>query len=82
MPPVTVQLFARARDLAQADSLRVELPVGATVATLRDQLAAGWPVLAGLLASSAFAVAGEYAQDTTAIAPNVEVAVIPPVSGG
>ena len=37
---VTVRLFARARDLAGADAVSVELPAGATAADLRRRLAA------------------------------------------
>ena len=37
---VHVRLFARARDLAGTDVLRVELPDGATISDLRRRLAA------------------------------------------
>ena len=48
-----VRLFARARDLAGAEALSVELPPGATVADLRRKLAGAVPALAGLLERSA-----------------------------
>lgn len=79
---VHVRLFARARDLAGADTVTVELPDGATVADLRRRLAAERPALAGLLARSAIAVADDFAQDTHILATGVEVALLPPVSGG
>ncbi len=44
---VHVRLFARARDLAGADSVAVELPDGATVADLRRRLAADHPAASG-----------------------------------
>jgi molybdopterin converting factor small subunit len=79
---VTVQLFARGRDLAGRDAVSVVLPDGATVAMLRRQLAEDVPALAGLMARSVFAVSGEFADDGHVIPPDAEVALIPPVSGG
>jgi len=49
---LTVVLFAAARELAEADSIAIELPPGATVAALRAELARRVPALAGLLAKS------------------------------
>ncbi len=77
-----VRLFARARDLAGTDILRVELPDGATVGDLRRQLAVVCPALAGLLERSALAVDNEFADDTQVVSANAEIAVLPPVSGG
>jgi molybdopterin converting factor subunit 1 len=77
-----VRLFARARDLAGADTVRVELPDGATVADLRRRLAADYPALAGLLERSALAVDNDLAEDARVLSVNDEVALLPPVSGG
>jgi molybdopterin converting factor subunit 1 len=77
-----VRLFARARDLAGAETVSVELPSGATVGDLRRALVRAVPALAGLLERSAVGVNAEYAADDTLIPPSAEVAVIPPVSGG
>ena len=79
---VTVHLFARARDLAGADSVTVELPDGATVADLRRRLAAEHPALAGLLERSALAVENEFAEDLLSLSANAEIALLAPVSGG
>lgn len=79
---VHVRLFARARDLAGADVLRVELPDGATVADLRRRIAADYPALASLLARSALAVANEFAADSLVLSADAEIALLPPVSGG
>jgi molybdopterin converting factor subunit 1 len=79
---VTVRLFARARDLAGADALVVELPAGATVAQLRGRLAERCPALAALLARSALAVDGEFAREDQPLDGAGEVALLPPVSGG
>jgi molybdopterin converting factor subunit 1 len=77
-----VLLFARARELAGAEAVNVELPPGATVRTLRIQLASDHPRLAGFLERCAVAVDNEYADDATILSANAEVALVPPVSGG
>jgi molybdopterin converting factor subunit 1 len=77
-----VRLFARARDLAHADVINLDLPPGATVADLREHLAARWPALAPLLARSAFALDNEFARDDARLHEHAEVALVPPVSGG
>jgi len=79
---VHVRLFARARDLARADTLHIELSDGATVADLRHRLAADYPALAGLLERSALAVEEEFATDSLVLPANAEIALLPPVSGG
>jgi molybdopterin converting factor subunit 1 len=77
-----VHLFARAKDLAGADTVTVELPPGATVAELRRRLAEERPALAGLLARCAVAVNDEFAEDSLTLPVDAEVALLPPVSGG
>jgi molybdopterin converting factor subunit 1 len=77
-----VRLFARARDLAGAAEVEVEVPAGGTVADLRRRLAEARPALAGLLSRSAVAVAGEFAGDEVVLGPGAEIALLPPVSGG
>ena len=79
---VTVRLFARARDLAGADAVLVELPAGATAADLRRRLAAQCPRLAPLLERSALAVDDEFAEEAQALREGSEIALLPPVSGG
>ncbi len=77
-----VRLFARARDLAGAVEVEVEVPPGATVGELRRRLAEARPALAGLLSRSAVAVGGEFAGDEVVLGPGAEIALLPPVSGG
>ncbi|HTU88509.1 MAG TPA: MoaD/ThiS family protein [Gemmataceae bacterium] len=79
---VHVRLFARARDLAGADILRVELPGGAAVADLRRRLAADYPALSSLLKRSALANENEFADDSLVLSEDAEIALLPPVSGG
>jgi MoaE-MoaD fusion protein len=74
---VTVRLFAGLREQAGTGKLELELPEGASVADV-------WPALdlgeepPGLL----YAVNRAYAELDRALAPDDEVALIPPVSGG
>ena len=82
MTTIRVRLFARARDLAGAEVVAVDLPAGATVADLRERLAAAVPVLRELLSRAAVAVKEDFAGDDAVIPAGAEVAVIPPVSGG
>jgi molybdopterin converting factor small subunit len=77
-----VRLFARFRDLAQADTVEVDLPQGATVGDLRLRLSTLCPSIAALLNRSGVAVDDEFAEDTLALPPNADIALVPPVSGG
>ena len=79
---IAVRLFARARDLAGCDVLTVELPATATVADLRTSIRLACPALADLLARSRIAVGDDFAEDDGELKPGVDVAIIPPVSGG
>jgi molybdopterin converting factor subunit 1 len=79
---VTVRMFARAKDLAGADAITLELSEPATVDDLRRRLAAAYPRLQSLLAHSVFAVNDEYADAHADITPETEIALLPPVSGG
>jgi len=79
---IRLRLFAAARQTAGCDSLKLELPDGATIGQLRRQLALQIPQLAGLAEQAMFALDREYADNATAIPPGADVACIPPVSGG
>ncbi len=79
---MTVKLFARARDLAGAEMVSVEVPDPASVADLRDCLASAYPALKSLLGRSALAVNNEFADDATILPHQAELALLPPVSGG
>jgi molybdopterin converting factor subunit 1 len=80
--PVTVRLFALARERAGRSLVALDLPEPATVGDLRRALAAAYPELAPLVPSLLIAVEAEYAADDRPVAPGDEVAAIPPVSGG
>ena len=78
---ITVQIFARARELAGAGEAILALNDGTTVGELRTALAERFP-LRELLAVSRIAVNHEFAADSIVLRESDEVAVIPPVSGG
>jgi len=79
---VEIKMFAGARQLADCDPCRVEVPESATIADLRRALTEAVPALAGLAAHVRFAIDAEYAEETTIIEEGAEIALIPPVSGG
>jgi molybdopterin converting factor subunit 1 len=79
---ITVQLFARARDLAGAKRVELDLPVASSVADLKRFLAARFPAISPLVPRLLVALGTEYADDKTLLNPDVEVACFPPVSGG
>ena len=79
---INVQLFARARDLAGADRVALELSATGRVRELRDELARRCPPLAAVASTLLVAVDNQYAADELLLDPQAEVACFPPVSGG
>lgn len=79
---VEVVLFAQAREHAGAERLTLTLPEGSRVADARAQLAAMHPALSDLLPVTAFALDGELVRGDALLAHGVELALLPPVSGG
>ncbi|MBI1312929.1 hypothetical protein GC176_16690 [bacterium] len=77
-----IRLFARARDLAGADFVPVNLPEQATVADLRTALGEQYPALTPLLPHLHVAIGTDYANDSTALTAVSSVTCFPPVSGG
>ena len=74
---VRVRLFAALREQAGTGRLELDVPEGATVGDVWSRLGLGGEP-AGLL----YALNREYVDRTSALSPDDEVAVIPPVSGG
>jgi molybdopterin converting factor subunit 1 len=79
---VRVIFFAHARDLAGQSAALLELPPGATGATLLEALVGRHPSLRMLAGSLRLAVNQAYVPGDRALQDGDEVAVIPPVSGG
>ncbi|HEY4312454.1 MAG TPA: MoaD/ThiS family protein [Pirellulales bacterium] len=79
---VRVKLFAVARELTGRDVLEITVPAGATVGGLRAALVVAAPELEKVARHVMFAIGTEYADDAQPLVEGVEVACIPPVSGG
>ena len=73
----------RAVELLKSRSISLQIAAGSTVAELRDQLIDEHPLIAPLASVSRWAISGEFVSDDFAITQDsVEIAMIPPVSGG
>lgn len=79
---VRVKLFAAPRDVAGCDQIQVQIPDSATVADLRAAVAQQYPQLVDSIRHGLWAINNQYAKDATTISPDVDIAWIPPVSGG
>ena len=79
---LSVKLFARAKDLAGAGQVAIELTEPATVGAVRTALTNAYPALAPIASSLLIAVGNDYASDQQALTAASDVACFPPVSGG
>ena len=79
---VTVQLFARLRELAGRSEWTCELPPGSSVEDVWRSLVAAHPLVAPLGSAVSAAVNAEFARMTAKVADGDAVAFLPPVSGG
>ena len=79
---IRLRYFASLRERLGRSEETVEVPEGATVATVWEILKKERPELAAIERSVAFAVALEYVDKTHPLQDNDELAFIPPVSGG
>jgi molybdopterin converting factor subunit 1 len=79
---VTVQLFARLREVAGRNEWRCEVPDGATVADVWLALATAHPGVEAFARAISCAVNADFAAMTTRVHEGDEVAFLPPVSGG
>ncbi len=77
-----VKLFARAKDLAGADWVQLDVSDSANVGDLRNALIERFPDLSPLVPRLLVAIGTDYADDQTQLHPGAEVACFPPVSGG
>ncbi len=82
MMTIKVLLFAQARQIVGSESKEITLASGASIADLKQSLADAVPQLAELLTRSNIALDQKYATDEDIVIDGVEVALIPPVSGG
>jgi molybdopterin converting factor subunit 1 len=82
MPTIHVLLFAGLREIARAQTLPVELDDDANAGDLLAALGRQHPALAPLLGPCRVALDQEFVDARAPLRGVVEVAVIPPVSGG
>ena len=79
---VTIQFFARARDLAGTGHVELDVPAAASVGDLKQSLGIRFPEMSALVPRLLVAVGTEYADDRTVLGPDAQVSCFPPVSGG
>ena len=79
---IRILFFASMRDIVGDRELEWEVPQGATVGQLRQDLVSRFPAMAAMARILSMAVNAEYADDSAILRTGDEVAVIPPVSGG
>jgi molybdopterin converting factor subunit 1 len=83
MRRVKILLFATLRERADgAKSIELELPDGATVQMLKEQIAREHPALEPSMKSVLTTINREYAFDEAVLSEGAELAMFPPVSGG
>jgi molybdopterin converting factor subunit 1 len=79
---VTVQLFARLRDVAGAAELSCDVPAGATVADVWRAAALRHPGLEAFESSVSCARNDDFSQMRAPVHEGDVIAFLPPVSGG
>lgn len=78
-----ILLLGRTRELAGLETTTLELSEEATVGMVRAELERQHPELSPLLPSCAIAVDHRYLDDRSMLGSSgVEIALVPPVSGG
>lgn len=79
---VEVKLFAVAKQLANAETISIELPADPTVLNLREAISAQHAELHDVIQRAMIAINTEYVTNDTIVPKDSEIAIIPPVSGG
>jgi len=79
---VRVRLFAALREIVGQDEVELELAPGTTVNGLWEKLVSRNERLSAYAKSINFAVNHDFVSRETELAPDDEVAFLPPVSGG
>jgi molybdopterin converting factor small subunit len=79
---IHVVAFATASDILGRSPCEIELPEGAGLSQLQARLFAQHPTLEALWPRLAVAVDGSLAKGDPELRDGVEVALLPPVSGG
>lgn len=78
-----VLLLGAARERAEVERIEIDLAPDATIAQVRAALAEALPQIAEFLPSCAIALDHRYRRDEETLGEGpVEIALVPPVSGG
>jgi len=79
---VTVQLFARLKELAGHADVECDVPAGATIQDVWQTVAARHPALAAYGSSVSCARNEDFARMSAPVREGDAIAFLPPVSGG
>jgi molybdopterin converting factor small subunit len=79
---VRVQFYAQLRDLVGVRELELELPGGATVRDLLEQVYVQRPALRGHDKSILVGAGLEFVDRNYKLKPSEEISIMPPVQGG
>jgi len=79
---VRVQFYAQLRELIGVEELNLELPQGATVREVLEQVYAQQPVLRAHDKSILIGAGLEFVDRNYKLNPGEEIAIMPPVQGG
>ena len=79
---IAIKLFAVYQEAYGVPELMLELPIGVTVADVRDRLLAEHPELTQWRDLTRFGVNLQFVEPDTVLQSGDEVVFIPPVSGG
>ncbi|TWU37695.1 ThiS family protein [Novipirellula aureliae] len=79
---IDVLLFAAIRDLANQDSIEIEVSKDATAVDVLNAVGKHLPAIGPLLPSCRIALDSRYVGNDQVVADATEIALIPPVSGG
>ena len=79
---LNVRLFALYRERAGSNKIAIDIPEGATVADLTDEVRRQLPNLAPPEVTIVVAVNADYASQDVVLQSGDDVCLIPPVSGG
>jgi molybdopterin converting factor small subunit len=82
MMKVRIHLYAQLRDAAGTQQLELDLPEGARVARLLEQLYVKLPALRAHDKSILVGAGVEFVDRAYVIHPDEEIAIMPPVQGG
>jgi molybdopterin converting factor subunit 1 len=79
---IHIHLFAQLAEAVDARQLEIDLPDGATVDDALTALSEQHDAIAQMRATLAAAIDDRYVGGSTALADGMQIALIPPVSGG